>query len=208
MKISDIEILSETWLHRSFLKLKHYRLRHRLFSGDWSDEVERELVARPSVSAVLPYDPILDQVVLIEQFRMGPLNQQQNPWLMEVVAGVAEGDESLEELAKREMLEEAGLAVISLKQMHHYWVSPGMCDEQVALFCAQVDARNAGGIHGLPEEHEDIKVHVMAASAAFELAAKGHLNNAMSLIAIQWLQLNHADLRKEWLGEGAYAALA
>ena len=199
MKISDVDVVSETWLHRSFLKLKKYRLRHRLFSGEWGDEVDRELVTRPRVAAVLPYDPRLDQVVLIEQFRMGPFSQRQDPWLMEVVAGVAEGNECLEDLAKRETLEEAGLTVISLKPIHHYWVSPGMCDEQVALFCAQVDATHAGGIYGLPDEHEDIKTHVMMASAAFELAAKGHLNNAMSLIAIQWLQLNHATLRQEWL---------
>jgi len=200
MNLKDVEVFEETWLCRSFLKLKRYRLRHKLFNGGWSGLMIREMVERPQVAAVLPYDPILDKVVLIEQFRPGPVSVGESPWLMEIVAGIAEVGESLEELAHREAKEEANLEILALKLIHHYWVSPGMCDEKVALFCGRVDAAYAGGVHGLVHEHEDIKVHVMDAARVFELAAEGRVNNALSLIGIQWLQLNYKKLRKEWLG--------
>lgn len=198
MHKKDVEILEESWLCRSFLKLKRYQLRHKLFSGDWSDTLARELIVRPRVAAVLPYDPVLDKVVLIEQFRPGALNAASSPWLLEIVAGIADKDETVEELARREAHEEAGLTTLELKLIYNYWVSPGMCDEQVALFCAKVDASNAGGIHGLAHEHEDIKVHVMTTAEAFDLVERGEINNAMSLIALQWLQLNKKMLETKW----------
>lgn len=198
MHRKDVEILSENWLYRSFLKLKRYELRHKLFGGGWSDVLARELIGRPRVAGVLPYDPVLDKVVLIEQFRPGALNDPNGPWLLEIVAGIAEGDEPVEDLAHREVREEAGLAIIELKLIYNYWVSPGMCDEQVALFCAKIDASNAGGIHGLTHEHEDIKVHVMSTAEAFALIDAGRLNNAMSLVALQWLQLHKKELCVKW----------
>jgi ADP-ribose pyrophosphatase len=190
MQKQDVQILEETWLHQSYLKLKRYQLRHKLFNGEWSGVVTRELITRPQVAAVLPYDPLLDKVVLIEQIRTGALSAADTPWLLEVVAGVAESGESLETLARRETLEEAGLEALELKLIYHYWVSPGMCDEKVALFYARVDASNAGGVYGLSEEHEDIKAHVMSSAEAFTLMDEGKVNNAMTLIALQWLRLH------------------
>ncbi len=198
MNIDDVKIEQDEWLYRSFLKLKRYHLRHKLFSGNWSEVVTREMVARPRVAAVLPYDPVLDKVVLIEQFRPGALRDPHGPWLLEVVAGVADGEESFEDLAQRELREEAGLTALELSLIARYWVSPGMCDEEVMLYCARVDASNAGGIHGLAHEHEDIKVHVMSTAEAFAALATGRVNNAMSIIALQWLQLQSvsASLRQ------------
>lgn len=198
MDRKDVEILEESWAYRGFLQLKCYQLRHKLFNGGWSDVLARELIVRPAVAGVLPYDPVLDKVVLIEQFRPGALDGPQAPWLMEIVAGIAEADESVEALAHREIQEEAGLKALALKLIYRYWVSPGMCNEQITLFCAKVDASDAGGIHGLPDEHEDIKVHVVTTAEAFALVENGQINNAMSLIALQWLQLNKGVLRGEW----------
>lgn len=199
MHKKDVEILEENWLCQSFLRLKRYQLRHRLFEGGWSEVLARELIVRPRVAAVLPYDPVLDKVVLIEQFRPGALDSSEGPWLMEVVAGVAEKGEFVEALARREAQEEAGLEVLELELIYNYWVSPGMCNERVALFCAKVDASKAGGIHGLAHEHEDIKVHVMNTKETFALVENGRINNAMSLIALQWLQLNKEKLNASWL---------
>lgn len=194
MDQQDIQILEETWLHRSFLKLKQYKLRHKLFAGGWSEVLTRELIARPTVAGVLPYDPVLDKVVLIEQFRPGALTSNQ-PWLLEIVAGVADGKESEEALAHRELKEEAGLTALELKLIQRYWVSPGMCDEKIALFYARVDASDAGGVHGVTAEHEDIQVHVMPSSEAFSLMESGRINNAMAIIALQWLQWHQDELR-------------
>ena len=198
MNKQDITIIDEQWLHQNFLRLKRYQLRHRLFSGELSKTVSREVVIRPRVAAVLPYDPILDQVVLIEQFRIGAINDPVSSWLMEIVAGVAEGEESPETLARREMSEESGLETLELLPIYEYWVSPGFCDERVALFCGRVDASEAGGIHGLAGEGEDIRVSTLSAEQAFAAVANGKINNSASMLALLWLQINHTRLRKQW----------
>lgn len=189
MNRQDVEILETHQLCDRFLKVTEYRLRHKLFQGGWSATLSREIVTRPQVAAVLPYDPVLDKVVLIEQFRIGALNDPYSPWQVEVVAGIAEEGESMEALAQREMQEEAGLVVLDLKLIHRYWTTAGMSDEQVSLYCATVDASQAGGVFGLAGEHEDIKVHVMSSTEAFELLEDGRIYNATLLVALQWLKL-------------------
>jgi ADP-ribose pyrophosphatase len=198
MNQNDVNILEETWLCQSFLKLKRYQLRHKLFAGGWSQPISREMVARPDVAVVLPYDPVLDKVVLIEQFRIGAMADEHSPWLVEIVAGVAEEGESIEELAHRETAEESGLVALELLPIYRYWVSPGFCNERVELFCARVDASQANGIHGLTEEDEDIRVSTLPAVEAFAAVANGKINNAATMLALQWLQLNHQWLREKW----------
>ena len=83
-----VEILDKTICYNGFFRIERYRLRHRLYSGAWSRELTRELFERGHAAAVLPYDPILDAVVLVEQFRIGALEAPGDPWLLEIVAGV------------------------------------------------------------------------------------------------------------------------
>lgn len=186
----DVEILAAKVAYKGFYSLEKYRLRHRLFAGDWGPVIERELFVPYRVAAALPYDPQSNKVVLIEQFRIGALQDEHSPWLLEMVAGILTNEESLEALAKRESKEEAGLEVKKLIPICDYWVSPGNSNERVALFCAIVDASDAGGLHGLPEEHEDIRVHVFDAQEAFAMVRSGRINNAATIIALQWLELN------------------
>lgn len=185
----DFEILEEKLVYDGFFQVKNITLRHKLFDGSWSMPIERELFERQPVAAVLPYDPILDKVVLIEQFRAGPMRSQ-HPWLFEVVAGISEENESIEELVRREAMEEAGLTILELIKAYDYWVSPGGSSEFISLYCARVDASNAGGIYGVPEESEDIKVHVISTQEAFEMLKAGKIINAATIIALQWLELN------------------
>ena len=194
MNRQDVEIVETHTLCDSFLKVCEYRLRHKLFQGGWSETLNREIILRPPVAAVLPYDPVLDQVVLIEQFRVGALNDPCGPWQFEVVAGIAEEGESIEALAIREMEEEAGLKVLDLTFIHRYWATAGISDEQITLFCATVDASQAGGIFGLANEHEDIKVHVMSSAEAFKLLEHERIYNGTLLIALQWLKLKRLSL--------------
>lgn len=195
----DIQVLKENCLSRAFLKLKRYHLRHRLFSGAWSPPLTREVLMRPPVAAVLPYDPILDTVVLVEQFRIGAfMGDADNPWLIEIVAGISDKkDENLHVLASRELQEETGLEAKHLQLIYTYWVSAGMSSESVHLFYAEVDSTKAREFCGLKSENEDIKVHAISASEAFNWMKKGILNNAMSIIALQWLQHNRAQLRSK-----------
>ena len=116
-----------------------------------------------------------------------------------MVAGILTSNESLEDLAKRETKEEAGLVAEELMPICDYWVSPGGANERVALFCAKVDASHAGGVHGLADENEDIRVHVFSSEEAFSMVRSGRINNAATIIALQWLELNIKKVQTTWL---------
>ncbi|MGD9152524.1 MAG: NUDIX domain-containing protein [Gammaproteobacteria bacterium] len=186
---SDVEIISHEIPFQGYFRVEKYKLRHKLFAGNWGQPMEREVFERGHAAAVLPYDPKLNKVVLIEQFRIGALRDECSPWLLEVVAGVIDHGETPTEVCRREAEEEAGLKILELIPISHYWVSPGGCTESMDLFCGKVDASQAGGIHGLDHENEDIKVHVFDIQDAFEMVRSGKINNQPAIIALQWLEL-------------------
>lgn len=188
---NDIKIIEKTNLYRGFFELNQYKFTHKLFAGNWSDTVIREVFERGHAVVVLPYDPIRDEVVLIEQVRLPALETSVTPWLYELVAGIIETNESLEEVAKRELFEESGLTAQSLHLINSYLVSPGGSTERCHLFLAEVDASLARGIHGLAQEHEDIQIQVMSRNNAYNLMDKGEIDNASAIIGLQWLQLNY-----------------
>jgi ADP-ribose diphosphatase len=194
----DVKVLSKERAFDGFFKIDRYRLSHRLFNGGWNQELQRELFVRGDASCVLPYDPVTDQVVLLEQFRIGAVGHNQTPWLLELVAGINDEGETPETVVRREGEEEAGIELGELKPICEYLVSPGGTNEKIHLFCGRVDASTAKGIHGLEHEGEDIKVHVISAKQAFEYVKNGRINNAASIIALQWLQLNHGSIKNEW----------
>ncbi len=198
MKNIDVEVLEKTICFEGFFRLERYRLRHRLFNGDWSKPVQRELFERGHAAAVLPYDPVRDEVVLIEQFRVGAMTAPGVPWLLEIVAGIIEADEAAEDVVKREGIEEAGCVITDLIPLYDYLVSPGGTTERIALFCGRVDATQAEGVHGVSEEGEDIKVHVVTLDAALKSLKSGRINSASSIISLQWLALNRDDVHTLW----------
>ena len=194
----DVEIQSEEVLFRGFFQVRGLTLSHRLFDGGWSASMQRELFWRDNATCVLPYDPDRDEVVLIEQFRVGALGRDASPWLLEVVAGINEPGDSPESTALREAREEAGLELGTLEHICDYLVSPGGTNELVHLFGAHVDCSRAGGIHGLALENEDIRVRPMPAAEALAGIRDGRIWNAPSIMALQWLALNRERLRREW----------
>ena len=158
----------------------------------------RELILRPRAVGVLLFDPAQQQVVLVRQIRVGMLDEGQNPWLLELVAGMVESGEEPIQVAARESLEEANTKPQDLLQICEYYNSPGISNERITLFCGRVDATQAGGIFGLYAEHEDIEVVVLSLADALAKVASGEINNAMSIIALQWLQLNQPMLEESW----------
>jgi len=186
--------------YAGFFRLERLRLRHALFAGGMSPPLTRELFERGHAVAVLPYDPVADAVVLIEQFRVGALARPGGPWLVEIVAGIIDGDEGPEAVARREAVEEADLRLGRLEQIGRFYVSPGGSSESVQLFCGEVDAGGAGGVHGLVEEGEDIRVFAEPFAAAMQRLAAGGIDSATPVIALQWLALNRARLRQAWAG--------
>ncbi|HEX4570530.1 MAG TPA: ADP-ribose diphosphatase [Dongiaceae bacterium] len=193
-----VELLEKSERYSGFFRINQYRLRHRLFAGGWSGVIEREVFERGHAVGVLPYDPVADSLVLIEQFRIGALVAGMSPWLIEVVAGIIEEGEAPEEVARRETLEEAGLEIQALMPMCRYLVSPGGSSESVLLYCGRVDSRGAGGIHGLAEEHEDIRVDHLPYGEAMRLLEEGLVTNSVALIALQWLALHRDRVRAAW----------
>lgn len=191
----DVEIISRETGFKGFYRLDVLTLRHRLFNGGWGPELRRELFVRHDAVCVLPYDPWLDQVVLIEQVRIGAIEKSERPWMIELVAGLIDKNEAPEEVAHREAEEEAGLALLGLTPITRYFPSPGGSDELVHLYLATVDSRGAGGIHGLEDEGEDIRVSLWSRAEAMAALASGRIDNAATIIALQWLEMNQQQLR-------------
>lgn len=194
----DVEIIEDRLGWSGFFKLRALKLRHRLFQGGWGKPLSRELMERGTAVGVLPYDPRLDAVLLVEQFRVGALDRAQGPWLLELVAGLIDKAEAPEEVARREALEEAGLAIGEMDVVARYYSSPGGSDEYFYLYCGRCDLSAAGGYYGLPEEGEDIKAQVLDFAAAVALLEAGRIDNAHSIIALQWLIQHRSRLRQQW----------
>lgn len=194
------EILDKSIGYSGFFRMEKYRLRHELFSGGWSPEMTRECLERGHAVAVLLYDPDSDQVVLLEQFRVGALEFPGGPWLVEIVAGIMdEPGETTEDVARRETIEEAGCELLDLAPICHYLVSPGGTSETITLFCGRVDAATVTpGVRGVAAEHEDIRVHVVSRLEALALLHSGRISSAAPIIALQWLELNRPRLLERW----------
>ncbi|WP_261816622.1 ADP-ribose diphosphatase [Vibrio gallicus] len=194
----DVELIGQQSLYSGFFTLNKYKFKHKLFNGGWSNIVERELLERGHAVAMLPYDPVKDSVVLVEQIRVGALNQAL-PWQLEIVAGMLDKpNESPAEVAKREAMEESGLEVQDLQHITGYYPSAGGCSERIELFIGCVDAPNEGGVFGVASENEDIKVHIFSREQAYELVKNGTIENASSIMALQWLMLNYEQVRASW----------
>ncbi|WP_353243801.1 ADP-ribose diphosphatase [Providencia sp.] len=196
---NDVEIISKRKLFNGFFQMIEYRFRHRLFAGGWSNEIRREVFERGHAGVVLPYDPQTDNVVLIEQIRFPAIETSETPWLLEAVAGMIEENESPEKVIRREAIEEAGLEIRHTKKALSYLSSPGGTTERMHVFIGEVDSTQAKGIHGLAAENEDIKVHVVSREQAYQWVENGTIDNAATVIAIQWLQLNYQKLNEKWM---------
>ncbi len=193
----DLKIISKETLFQGFFRIVKYRFKHKLFQGGWSEVIERELFERGHAAALLPYDPQRDQVVIIEQIRVGALEQHQ-PWQLEIVAGMIDRNESAIEVVCREAVEEAGVAIGRTEAITSYYPSAGGCSEKLDVYVGEVDSSQAMGIHGLDYEGEDIKVHVMSRQQAYQLVKDGTIENGASIIALQWLELNYQNLQSKW----------
>ncbi|BFM14032.1 NUDIX domain-containing protein [Maricurvus nonylphenolicus] len=191
----DVDIIERERAYDGFFAMDRVTLRHRLFEGGWGPTVSRELFVRGEAVAAVVFDPERNLVGMVEQFRIGAMDEEQGPWCLEVVAGMVEEGEQPEEVVKRELVEETGIEAESMEYICNYMTSPGGTSEKLHLYCVLADLSEAGGIHGLEEEGEDIRVRVFEAPALFDAMLKGRFNNAATLICLQWLQINQDRLR-------------
>ena len=194
----DYEIVNKEIVYQGVFRMVRYHLRHKLYNGQWSNVVVREVMERKSAVAVILYDPNLNAIVMIEQFRPGAFKQPQNPWLLEIVAGVFGASEQPEQVAIREAYEEAGCRITHLESICNFFVSPGGSDEYLYLYCGHIDASAAGGTFGLIEEDEDIRSFVLPLPEAINLLNQGKIQTSPAIIAVQWLIINQTRLQNLW----------
>lgn len=198
--LTDVEIVEKSRKYQGFFALDEYKFRHKLYGGGYSQVLTREVFERGDAVALLPYDPVNDAVVLIEQFRPGALASQTGPWQLELIAGMFSKNEAPLDVAIREAKEEANLDVVPEKvtKVMNYLSSSGGMSECIHLYCASVDSKNVNGVYGLVTEGEDILVHVVARKDAEKLLTEGKIPNAATIIALQWLALNIDKLKASW----------
>jgi ADP-ribose pyrophosphatase len=199
MMAADLEILEKQRILDSFLKVDRYRLRHSAFKGGWVGPMNREVVDRPVCVAVLPYDPVADRLLLIEQFRLQAHLAGLPAWQREVIAGINDKNEAIEEVARREAMEEAACTLTELWPIYRYLVSPGLTTETLCVFLGRFDSESwKGGVHGLDYEHEDIRASLHDAATVPDILETGHTGNGPLILALQWFQLNREKVRRKW----------
>ena len=196
------ELLSRETGWQGYFRLDRLTLRHTRHDGSMSPPFEREMFERGHAAGVLPYDPVRDEALLIEQFRPGPLAAgDPDPWQIEIVAGMIDkAGETVEDVIRREAMEEAGIEVGDLEPIAEIYTTPGACTERIALFCGRCDLAGAGGIFGLAGEDEDIRAFPCSMAEIEEALANRTVRNAVTVVALQWLCLNRERLRTAWRG--------
>jgi ADP-ribose pyrophosphatase len=195
----DVEIALTRTVSARHLRIDTFGFRHRLFSGEWSTERSYDVLRRGQAVAIVLYDPDHDRVVLVEQCRLPALLAGSSPWQLEAAAGLIDTDETPQAVAVRETREETGLALIGEPILiQRYLSSAGNSDEGVVLFCGRVDSTTAAGVHGLSEEHEDIRVVVKDLAEVEALLDTGAIESGHTLISLYWLLRHRDHLRRLW----------
>jgi ADP-ribose pyrophosphatase len=186
-----IKIRDRKWVRKGYLPVIKTLYSHLRFDGTWSKDLDREIVHRGNIVAVLPYDPVVDKYVLIKQFRIGaywaPVKNEGEPGdgiIWETVAGYVDEGETIEKAATRELMEESGLTCSSLTSLGSVLTNPGMCDERLHLFLATVDSKNCEGVFGLESESENIQVHALERKTVQKMIDEGCIEKASALLAI------------------------
>ncbi|WOD08189.1 NUDIX domain-containing protein [Marinomonas sp. GJ51-6] len=194
----DVDVLKDECLYKGFFEMRKLTLKHKKFNGQWSNPMTREMMVRNDAVCVLLFDPAADKVLLIEQFRPTMLRSE-SPWLLELVAGMVEEGETDEEVARRESLEEAGVVVKRLEYMFKFVPSPGGLVEYLRMYAGEFDSSSVDltKTHGLDDENEDIKLHLMTSDEAIALLEQD-VENASTIMGLQWFALNKTKLVKRW----------
>lgn len=193
----DVAVAARTTPYARFFAVEEYDLRFRRFDGTLSEQVNRAVFLSGDAVTVLPYDPVRDVVLLIEQFRPGPFARgDAQPWSLEAIAGRIDPGETPEQAARREAVEEAGLVLGALEYVGGYYPSPAAKAEFLYSYVALTDLpEDVAGVFGLAGEAEDIRGHRMAFAAFEALMASGEVNNAPLVLTGLWLQRERARLR-------------
>ena len=194
----DVTVEKRHYPYANFFSVEEYDLSYRRFDGTMSATVNRATFISGDAVTVLPYDPVRDRVLLIEQFRAGPFARgDANPWQLEAIAGRIDPGETAEDAARREAVEEAGLELGTLLPVAGYYPTPGAKAEFLYSFLALCDLPDGcAGVFGMASEAEDIRGHLVPFDALMALVASGEASNAPLVLTALWLQHERGRLRK------------
>lgn len=193
----DVRLIDHRFAHLNFYGIEEARLQFRRHDGDMSPELERSALMTGAAAVVLPYDPVRDAVLLIEQFR-APLYFAGDPapWLWEPVAGLVDPGETPDQTAHREAMEEAGLVLKGLEKVGEAYSSSGSSSEYVHLYVGLADLSDAEGIGGLASEGEDIRSSVVSFDALMEGVESHRYRDMPLLVTALWLARHRDRLRQ------------
>jgi ADP-ribose pyrophosphatase len=194
-----VELLRQEVAFQGYFKVVRYYFRHGLHQGGMSKVISREVFERGQAGAVLPYDPKRDEVILIRQFRAGAYVAGHHPFTWETVAGIIEDGETADMMVRREAVEEAGLEIADIWPVQNIMLTPGACSESCQIFLGRADTTGAGGIFGLEAEGENILVKVLPFTEAYAMVERKEVDNAVTVVALQWLALHREEVRRRWL---------
>ena len=194
----DVEVLDQRQPYAEFFAVEEYDLKFRQFDGAMSPAVSRAIFISGDAVTVLPYDPVRDRVLLIEQFRAAVLARgDDQPWLLEVIAGRVDPGETPQEAARREAVEEAGLALGELLEVASYYPSPGAKAEYLYSYVALTDLPDGtAGTFGLATEAENIRGHLISFDQLMALVRSGEAANAPLILTAFWLERERSRLRR------------
>jgi ADP-ribose pyrophosphatase len=200
----DVIIDSEETVWNGRFPLQLIQFRQRRFDGSLSQPRQWELLRRGTAAAVLPYDPVQDLVVVIEQFRLAAFAAGLPPVMIELAAGLTDGHETPEATIRRESVEEMGLQLEELERIGDFLLTPGGCDELCTLFAGRVRLGEVGadgilGVRGLASEQEDIRVRALPATHVIEQALAGAYPNSVASLGLLWFAARRDWLRARWL---------
>lgn len=200
----DVTVHNYQRLFKSHFALDLYDVSYKQFDGSTSKILHREIFERDAEAvAILPFDPVTQEVVLIEQFRPGSLKDPVSPWLIEIVAGMIDKGETEIQAAVRELKEEAGLEITpdNLHYVNAVYPSPGGCSEKVTIYIGNVNAQNLLSKGGLDNECEDLRLFKMPAKEVFKYCENGRICNAMTLIGLMHLRIHYDEILAKFLSQ-------